>query len=359
MILKIRSLTAITCVMLFSLSSTFLVAQPAGYYNGTEGLTGQQLRSKLHDIIKNHQVLSYSSLWTAFYDTDAKDNGKVWDMYSDIPGGTPPYQYNFSSDQCGNYNSEGDCYNREHSWPKSWFNDNSPMNSDLFHIYPTDGYVNGKRSNYPYGEVGSASWTSLNGSKLGNNTYPGNSEEVFEPIDAYKGDLARTYFYMCTRYYTEDGGWQSNGMVSGADLKAWAADMLIEWHHSDPVSSKEINRNNAAYSYQNNRNPFIDHPEFADKIWGDPNTSAPVAKRLRVVVSPNPCLSVLNIEIPDSPSSITVALYATDGRLLLQQDFQNQSRLKLAMDNFCPGLYLIEVASESGFFRGKVLHQAE
>lgn len=206
-------------------------------------------------------------MWELFEDTDQKPNGKVWDMYSDIPGGTPPYEYNFGFDQCGNYSGEGDCFNKEHSWPSSWSNDEYPMKSDLFHIYPTDGYVNGMRSNLPFGEVGSANWTSLNGSKRGYSSYSGYSEIVFEPIDEYKGDFARTYFYMCTRYYNEDSGWIENDMVNGAELKSWALEMLFEWHFADPVSEKEIERNDAVYEIQNNRNPFIDHPEFAYWIW--------------------------------------------------------------------------------------------
>ncbi|MBC8399937.1 MAG: endonuclease, partial [Candidatus Marinimicrobia bacterium] len=136
--------------------SSALADEPAGYYNSAEGLIETALQQALHDIIDNHTSVSYTSLWTHFQSTDRKSNGKVWDMYSDIPGGTPPYEYTFVSDQCGNYSAEGDCYNREHSWPKSWFNENSPMNTDLFHLYPTDGYVNGRRGNYPYGEVGTA-----------------------------------------------------------------------------------------------------------------------------------------------------------------------------------------------------------
>src|SRR5690606_19586426 len=140
----------------------------------------------------------------------------------------------------------------------------------LFHLYPTDGYVNGKRSNFPYGEVNNPNWVSENGSKLGQNSYPGNPGSLaFEPLAAYKGDLARTYFYMSTRYYGEDGGWQNWEMANGAELKTWAIQMLLDWHHNDPVSEKEIARNNAIYIIQENRNPFIDHPEYADCIWGN------------------------------------------------------------------------------------------
>jgi endonuclease I len=242
---------------------------PSGYYDGTENLNGENLRTALFMIIKDHTSISYAELWSAFIDTDKKTNGKVWDMYSDNPGGTPPYEYTFGEDQCGNYGGEAYCYNREHSFPKSWFNDGYPMYTDLFHLYPTDGYVNGRRSNYPYGKVGSADWTSRNGSKVGRSNYNGYSGIVFEPIDEYKGDFARTYFYMLTRYMDKISQWDSD-MLSGSNFSTWAKNMLLEWHRNDPVSQKEIDRNNAVYSYQYNRNPFIDNPYFANKIW-DPN----------------------------------------------------------------------------------------
>jgi endonuclease I len=240
---------------------------PPGYYDSASGLAGQQLRAALQAIIDDHEEQTYESIWTHFQSTDDKSNGMVWDMYSDVPGGNPGYSYTFIADQCGNYAAEGDCYNREHSFPKSWFNDAPPMVTDLFHIYPTDGYVNGKRSNYPYGEVGNASWTSTNGSKVGICSYTGYSGIVFEPIDEYKGDFARTYFYMVTRYMSLVASWSSD-MLSDNDLAPWAKELLLEWDENDPVDQKEIDRNNSVYQIQNNRNPFIDHPEFTDLIWG-------------------------------------------------------------------------------------------
>ena len=252
------------------LSVTTLFAQiPAGYYDSASGSSGTALQQALHDIIDNHAVVTYTALWTHYQTTDVRpDNGKVWDMYSDIPGGTPAYSYTFVTDQCGNYSGEGSCYNREHSWPKSWFNEASPMYTDIFHVVPTDGYVNGRRSNYPYGEVSNPTWPSTNGSKVGPNTTAGYTGTVFEPIDAYKGDFARIYFYMSTRYLNEDSSWDTNDMVVGAQLKTWALDMMLEWHAADTVSQKEIDRNNAIYGIQGNRNPFVDHPEYSNSIWG-------------------------------------------------------------------------------------------
>ncbi|MFH1120602.1 MAG: endonuclease [Bacteroidota bacterium] len=281
-----KKLLLLTFIPLFTVTQA---QPPTGYYDSANGLNGTALQAALHNIIDDHNEQSYNSLHDHFESTDRKQNGTVWDMYSDIPGGNPPYVFNFTSgDQCGSYSGEGDCYNREHSWPKSWFNDMSPMYSDLFHLYPTDGYVNGRRSNYPYGTVSSASWTSENGCKLGNCSYPGYSGTVFEPIDEYKGDFARTYFYMSTRYYNEDNGWPGSDMVNGSQLRPWALAMMKEWHLSDPVSQKETNRNNAVYDIQENRNPFIDHPEFASQIWGGPTSVTEIAFNYDISVYPVP-----------------------------------------------------------------------
>lgn len=289
---------------------------PPGYYDSAQGLQGYQLKTALHNIIKNHNPRTYANLWTDFQSTDKKSNGKVWDMYSDNPSGTPPYEFTFITDQCGNYNSENDCYNREHSMPASWFNDGSPMYTDLFHLYPTDGWVNNKRSNYPFGRVGSASWTSMNGSKLGSSNYPGFTGTVFEPIDAYKGDFARTYFYMATRYENVIANWASNSPEAGqvfvgnntAVFKTWVVDLLLEWHEADPVSTKEIDRNNAVYQIQNNRNPFIDYPEWVNFIWGGnivQVTSITVRSEnnLDIISSPQGTLQMLADILPANATS--------------------------------------------------------
>jgi len=248
---------------------------PPGYYNPANGLSGTALQNVLHNIIKGHTVISYTpGVWNAIISTDDKPNGTVWDMYSDIPNGTangnPPYVYQMVASQCGigGVSSEGQCYSREHSWPKSWFGDIAPMNTDLFHIFPADQYVNNKRSNNPFGEVTTPTWTSMNGGKLGSSVTTGYSGTVFEPRDEYKGDFARAYFYMETRYYTEDASWPGSPMAAGSQLLPWAQNMMLQWALQDTVSQKEIERNEAIYLLQHNRNPFIDHPEYASAIWG-------------------------------------------------------------------------------------------
>lgn len=253
------------------------------YYQSAEGLSGYTLKTALHDIIKGHSNQGYGAIWS-FYeqnelDTYYENDGTILDIYSEAPNGSDPFNFTKVVDQCGSYSGEAGCYNREHSFPKSWFGGKvEPMNSDVHHIFATDGYVNAQRSSYPYGEVSSASYTSSNGSKVGSAASGlGYSGTVFEPIDEFKGDLARAYFYMATRYEDVISGWESNSSYGNAVLngtsnqvfESWFLTMLKQWHNQDPVSQKEIDRNNAAELHQANRNPFVDHPNFVADIWGN------------------------------------------------------------------------------------------
>ena len=303
-----------------------LAQAPSNYYNSANGLTGNELKVALHNIIKGHTSISYAQIWNAYWSTDNKGNGIVWDMYSDRPNGNPPYTYHLGQDQCGSYSGEGDCYNREHSWPSSWFNDQSTPRTDLHHIFATDGYVNNRRSNYAFGEVGSASWTSQNGSKLGSCKTPGFSGTVFEPIDAYKGDFARAIMYMSVRYYGEDSGWGSSDMTNKSVIKPWAIAMLLRWNELDPVSQKEIDRNNAIYNdYQHNRNPFVDHPEYARMIW-DPTWSAD------------------EFEAPTTTQANRIVVYDLMGRKLMQSDITNEEEGLISLRNrLQQGCYLIQL----------------
>ena len=274
---------------------------PNGYYNAANGKTGDELKVALHNIIKGHHVVSYNGLLNAFVYTDNDGNGNVWDIYSNCI-----FSYSGNS-QCGGYEQEGDCWNREHTWPQSWFNEQTTPRCDLFHVYPTDGFVNGQRSNYPYGEVGNYIYISGNGSKLGPCVTSGYTGRVFEPIDEYKGDIARSYFYMSVRYYSEDDDWSTSAMTNKSVILPWAMTMLLRWSDEDPVSDKEIARNNAVYGYQNNRNPFIDHPEYARMIW-DPNWQGGVSYNITCATG----LSHGSVSAPESAmEGTTVAITAT------------------------------------------------
>lgn len=267
---------------LLVLSTTLAFAQGPNssgeYYKPADGKKGKELKTALCGVIYDRNEggdlnTAYKALWTHFKKTDAKPNGKVWDMYSN------KREMEFGTDQAGNYSKEGDVYNREHSMPNSWFGGKvMPMYTDLHHLYPTDGYVNNKRANYPFGETANPSWKSANDfSKLGKCTYPGYDGVVFEPNDEYKGDFARTYFYMVTCYEEQLPTWYTNNAESRPTLDGnkypglsdWQLEMLMKWSKNDPVSEKEINRNIAVWDIQKNRNPFIDYPGLEEYIWGD------------------------------------------------------------------------------------------
>ncbi|MFM9988405.1 endonuclease [Flavobacterium sp.] len=246
---------------------------PTGYYNNATG-TGAVLKTQLYNIIKGHTDNGYNGLWTTYATSDRdhqyENDNTIMDMYSENPTGVDPYTYTYSTSQCGSYSGEGACYNREHMIPQSVFNSSSPMVADAHFITPTDGKVNGQRSNFPHGTVATASWTSLNGGKLGSSSIAGYTGTVFEPINEFKGDIARMYFYFVTRYENTVSSY-SYAVFSGntypAIDPAFLA-MLITWHNNDPVSAFEIARNNAIYARQNNRNPYIDHPEYVGLVWG-------------------------------------------------------------------------------------------
>jgi endonuclease I len=319
-------------------------AQPSGYYNAALGLNGTALKTSLHNIITNHNAQNYP-LWSFFSSTDSKPSGKVWDIYSDNPTGPEPYEYTFGSDQCGTYNGEGDCYNHEHSWPQSYFSSAMPAVSDLFHIYPTDGEVNAKHGNFPYGKVNNPTWTSQAGSKLGPIAVSGApSGTAFEPRDEYKGDIARSYFYMCVRYYTEDAGWSNWDMANGADLKPWAITMLLQWHNSDPVSTKEIDRNNAIYSIQNNRNPFIDYPTMADCIWGSLSCAGLTADMVQNTTNswqmyPNPAREDMIVSGPEAVVLVTDAM----GRMVARIDHKDRETTHVNVAEWRPGVYWVKI----------------
>jgi endonuclease I len=354
--MRIKNLKYFLSFPVYFLYTFILAAQPAGYYSSAEGLSGIQLQQALHDIIDNQTVQTYSSLWIHFQSTDKNPDGKVWDMYSDVPGGSPAYLYIFGDNQCGNYTKEGDCYNREHSFPKSWFGGEvEPMYTDLFHIYPTDGFVNGKRDNFPFGEVAAYTWISTNGSKLGPSSTQGYSGIVFEPVDEYKGDFARTYFYMATRYYGEDSGWPGSDMVTGSQPKSWALQMLIKWDQDDPVSQKEKDRNEAVYLIQGNRNPFIDNPSFTTLIWDSQTGISDIHPGNCIRVWPVPTREKLTIELPDHFSdSYEIKIINISGKVIMDKNVAGHP-VTLGLEGIHNGYYLLFVSDGKHFFTSRIV----
>lgn len=252
-------------IALLTGAATARAEAPSGYYNSLNGLSDGQLKTAIYERIHTFTtVSSYSNLPQYFRVTDVyPESSRWWDMYSDIP----LYAPSFSG------------LNREHSMPKSWWKKDGKVDYttayvDLYHLYPSEMRANTAKSNYPLGEVDMSSPVQFDNGvcKVG---YPvagqgGGSTKVFEPDDEYKGDFARTYFYMVTCY--QDLHWAVTYMVNNnlyPTLNTWSIQMLMKWHREDEVSDKEIDRNEKVYSFQGNRNPFIDHPELAEYLWGD------------------------------------------------------------------------------------------
>lgn len=341
---------------------------PSGYYDGTSGLTGYALKTKLHGIVKaGHQDRGYSTLWDAYKIADLdkyyEQDNSILDIYSEKPTLPDAYKYTPGTDQCGGStpSAEGGCYNREHLFPQGFFNDvnsGNPMGNDYNHIFPTDNVVNGKRANYPFGTVGSSPspWISTNGSKLGTSNFPGYSGTVFEPIDEFKGDIARSLLYFITRYedqlpnfkHTDSNNPQDGSKDRGFDQ--WYINLLMKWHQDDPVSQKEIDRNNYTYIYQKNRNPYIDHPEWVNMIWTSTLSSQEVDDKIKnnISIYPNP---VKNGELYltgfDSESQTPIQIYTIGGKLIqtVGQNLKNSN--KIVLKNAAKGVYILKTNHQS------------
>lgn len=333
-----------TLGFLLSFFVVALFAQiPSGYYDHAEGKKDANLKTSLYTIIRNHLQLEYYSSSTHFRTTDWHPDGYFWDMYSNIkrsswPGGL----------------------NREHSMPKSWWSTDPEYTvaySDLHNLYPSDANANSAKLNYPLGETAGGIYN--NGvSKVGSNTFSGYSGTVFEPADEYKGDFARTYMYMVTSYEDYATEWRSIGTSSMLYqnsypvFRPYAVNLLLKWHRNDPVSEKEINRNNAVYVIQRNRNPFIDHPVLAEFIWGNNK-----GQTWDSSVSGYPVNESFFVNFQRNTKSITAKLtpasnapymiFSMNGQLLLSGTLSSSVSTTIPISELGTGSYLFMVKTES------------
>ncbi len=343
---------------LFTLSVLFISVVcysqiPTDYYNTATG-TGYTLKTELKLIVTNgHIDRGYGALYDAYTNSDNdtfyEDDNTVLDMYSENPAGPDSYNYTHNNNNCGNYNSENDCYNREHIFPQGFFNQQLPMRTDIHHVVPSDGYVNGRRSNFPFGEISSATWTSNNGSKVGPNIYGTYSGVVFEPIDEFKGDIARMLLYFAVRYEDQvtSDSWDShttgNNPLNGTNNQVyenWYLQLLYKWHSEDLVSPREIIRNNVAYDFQGNRNPFIDHPEYVYTIWGTVLSNTDYIFNKKTTIYPNPTTN--NYIYVKNESRVIVKVYSILGKKLIEKTI-DPSNSKLDISSIGKGIYLIKI----------------
>lgn len=256
-----------TFLLTLALLNIFFLAQgavPIGYYYFARGKKNAELKSKLHTISAPLTVLNYGGgegfTWQGFYKTDRKADNTVVDMYSNTVRTFNGFAAILDM-------------NIEHSLPKSWWggHENNAY-KDLFHLYPSDAQANSTKNNWPLGEITGIPMFDNGKTRVGKNSFGTEYfDTCFEPADEYKGDFARSYFYVATIYEDLANLWNSPMMTNTTYpvWKPWAVDLLLKWHRQDPVSQKELDRNDSIYTIQSNRNPFIDHPELAEYIWGN------------------------------------------------------------------------------------------
>lgn len=368
---------------LITISSLMLAQIPTGYYDGTSGLTGAALKTKLSQIITNgHSDMGYGSgtggLWTAYFTTDVDNyyekDGTVLDMYSENPNPSingavnDSYEYKLGQvtaggNQCGNgKNYENSCYNREHSLPKSYFGGiyATPMANDAHFVIPTDYYVNSKRGNMLYGETSSPTLTFSNGSRIGTCSFPGYSGTIFEPIDEFKGDLARMWLYFVTRYEAKLVDFY-NLNISGSPFdgstyngyQQWIINMLLKWSKNDPVSQREIDRNNAVYNFQGNRNPFIDHPEFIEEIWTTTlSIDETIDAKSSFRISPNPVKNgeIYISGIDDLSKVDNVQIFDFSGKIVKSISNPFKGTNKINLNNLSKGMYILRIDNQTQKF---------
>ncbi|MDD7528644.1 MAG: endonuclease [Bacteroidales bacterium] len=333
----------VLCSLLFVAVAMYAEA-PAGYYAAAEGKTNTTLRTALAGVIDGHTVISYKNLEEYYPSIDARiDNpNRVWDIYSTC-------EFSFNDANCSQ-KKVCDCWNKEHTVPQSWFSKASPMKSDLYHVLPTDARVNNFRGNLPYGEVSDHSSPVCGDSHaLGWRS----NNVAFEPVDEFKGDIARIYFYMATRYADKCSSWSGGMFGSGNNgFVSSVATMLLKWHRNDPVSEKETLRNDAVYKYQKNRNPFVDYPELAEYIWGNKKGEAwysgemPVKTKTvtfrELAIYPNPATDFVTIttEVPE----MHYAIVSLSGQMLAQGTVASGESLSLG--DLANGMYLLRLQAD-------------
>jgi len=325
--MNFRSLFLCSLLLVFAISASGAI--PVGYYSNLEGKKTADLKTAAFMDIKTHVALKYDDLWTYFPQTDflPADPTEIWDMYSN---NIVLFTAHSSID-------------KEHCVPNSWWGgptvDNEYAYGDLMNLYPSNNSINRSKGNNPLSEVGATTPAGNNGvSKSGSSITVGYTGSGFEPADMYKGDFARTYFYMATCYQdytswlTDDTGQYEITGGAYPSFQPWAIPLLLKWSRMDPVSDKEIARNEVVYKLQHNRNPFIDYPQLVEYIWGNMKDSVfsfkaiggttgidrPVSRKLSI--SPNPAKDHVQLNLDESVGTFHYSIYSMTGSLVSSGD---------------------------------------
>ena len=345
--MKLKIFYSFTLFLFFNLSIWGEI--PSGYYANLEGKKTAELKTAAFNAIKVHLSLKYDDLWTYFPQTDflPADSTEIWDMYSNNVV----------------YFTAHSSIDKEHCVPNSWWGgptvDNEYAYGDLMNLYPANNSINRSKGNNPLSEVGAT--TMDNGvSKSGTSITVGYSGKGFEPADEYKGDFARTYFYMATCYQNYNWRTDSTGqyeITNGGypSFQAWAIPLLLKWDREDPVSQKEINRNETVYKLQQNRNPFIDYPQLVEYIWGNRKDSVwsfaannPTGIEQSVIrklsVSPNPAKDYIKLKFEGNKNIYHYNIYSLNGSVVLSGDCSDHS---ICISKLKSGIYTCTIESDS------------
>ncbi|MBC7607320.1 MAG: endonuclease [Burkholderiales bacterium] len=341
------------------------IAQPpAGYYN-TATSSGYVLKTQLYNIIKGHNDRGYSGLYVTYTTSDKdfyyENDGTMLDVYSENPTGPEcEFTYGINQDDGTLGNNECERYNREHTIPQSVFGSATPMYSDAHFVLPSDKHVNAVRGDLPFGKVNVANFTSTNGTKRGSNLNSGYSSgyaaSVFEPIDEFKGDIARCLLYFATRYETQVTGWNYT-MFNGTSTQVFTPtflNILLTWNQIDPVSQREIARNNAIYARQGNRNPYIDNNIYVTSIWGAPLATNTFEDLNAVSIYPNPT-SIHKVTIESETTIDEIKLINVNGQLMQQIKNPIPQNHSYVIDNLPQGFYFVTLTINNQVITKKII----
>ncbi len=338
--MKLKNYFFITLALSSTLLFNPVFAQiPSGYYYNAQGLTGDQLKSVLHNIIDNHVEFSYNDLRDFILkntDEDPNNSSNVILLYTGRSQGK------------NTFGGGANDWNREHVWAKSHgdFGNNPPAGTDAHHIRPTDASVNSTRGNLDF---------DMGGSPVAEAPGCYRDGDSFEPRDAIKGDVARMIFYMATRY--DGGGGEPDLEVVDAvntspNPQHGKLSQLILWNAQDPPDDFEMNRNDVIYyQYQENRNPFIDHPEYVEAIWGDPS-DVESTELVNIKVYPNPASNLLNIFSQEN-ENLSYTFFSVIGKPVLSGNLPFSSS-SIDITKLNEGIYILSISGSSSQVTKKI-----
>lgn len=324
--IKMKKILLLTFAL--SLLTNIFAQIPSGYYDSAIGLEGDALKSALHDIIDNHNEPSYDDLRDFILkesDEDPNNSNNVILLYTG------------RSQSKSSFGGDPNDWNREHVWAKSHgdFGNNPPCGTDAHHIRPTDASVNSDRGDKDFDN---------GGNQHGEATACYYTSTTWEPRDEVKGDVARMMFYMVVRYEGDNGELDLElvDYTNTSGPKFGKLSTLRDWHAQDPPDAFEENRNNIVHDYQNNRNPFIDHPEWVECVWGDNcGTSINNFSEIKISFFPNPTNNKITIVSRNNIQSVN--LYDICGKNVFNIICKNNNEITVNISHLPKGIYITEI----------------